>query len=74
MNDLISPKYQMKLAKDVEDAIWNEYSSYKQVRNYVHKWHEYDEQNYWENFQVIFSENKNIDLNAVKSFLDWVWR
>lgn len=64
MNDLISPKYQMKLAKDVEDAIWNEYSSYKQVRNYVHKWHEYDEQNYWENFQVIFSENKNIDLNA----------
>ncbi|MBD3864400.1 abortive infection family protein [Olleya marilimosa] len=64
MNELISPKYQMKLAKDVEDAIWKEYSSYKQVKNYVGKWHEYDEQNYWENFQLVISDNKNIDLNA----------
>lgn len=54
----------MKLVKDVEDAIWNEYSSYKQVRNYVSKWYEYDEQNYWENFQLVISGNKNIDLNA----------
>lgn len=64
MNELISPKYQMKLAKEVEDAIWEEYGSYKQVRNYVGKWHEYDEQNYWENFQLVISDNKNIDLNS----------
>ncbi|WP_282081589.1 abortive infection family protein [Aquimarina algiphila] len=64
MNELISPKYQMKLAKEVEDAIWKEYSSYKQVKNYVGKWHEYDEQNYWENFQIVINDNKNIDLNA----------
>ncbi|PCH91238.1 MAG: hypothetical protein COB85_09360 [Bacteroidetes bacterium] len=65
MNDLISPKYQMKLVKEVEDAIWKEYGSYKQVRNYVEKWHECDEQNFnWENFALVISDNKNIDLNA----------
>lgn len=64
MNELISPKYQMKLATEVEEAIWKEYSSYKQVKNYIGKWHEYDEQNYWENFQLVINDNKNIDLNA----------
>jgi hypothetical protein len=55
----------MKLAKEVEDAIWKEYGSYKQVRNYVEKWHEHDEQNFnWENFPLVISDNKNIDLNA----------
>lgn len=54
----------MKLAKDVEDAIWKEYSSYKQVKNYINKWHEYDEQNYWENFQLVINDKKNIDLNS----------
>lgn len=64
MNDLISPKYQMKLTKDVEDGIWKEYSSYKQVRNYIEKWHEHDGQNYdWENFPLILNDDK-IDLNA----------
>jgi len=64
MNELISPKYQMKLAKEVEDAIWKEYSSYKQVRNYIGKWYEYDGRDCWENFQLVISDNKNIDLNA----------
>jgi hypothetical protein len=65
MNDLISPKYQMKLSKEVEDAIWKEYGSYKQVRNYIEKWHEHDGQNFnnWENFSIIWS-NGNIDLNS----------
>lgn len=64
MNELISPKYQMKLTKDVEDAIWKEYTSYKQVRNYIEKWHEYDERGFWENFRLVISDNKTIDLNA----------
>jgi len=65
MKDFFSPKYQMKLAKEVEDAIWKEYSSYKQVRNYIEKWHEYDERNFNRgNFNVVVNDNKNIDLNA----------
>jgi hypothetical protein len=40
MNDLISPKYQMKLVKSVSDAIWLEFPSYEQVRYYINKWHE----------------------------------
>ena len=63
MNELISPKYQMKLTKEVENAIWKEYESYKEVGNYINKWHEYDEQNYWENFNIA-GKNGNIDLNA----------
>jgi hypothetical protein len=62
MNELISPKYQMKLTKEVESAIWKEYESYKEVGNYINKWHEIDEQNYWENFNVT-GKNGNIDLN-----------
>jgi hypothetical protein len=64
MNELISPKYQMKLTTEVENAIWAEYSSYKNARNYILKWHEYDEQNYWENFNLIEKDDKKIDLNA----------
>lgn len=55
----------MKLATKIEEAVWNEYSSYKNVRNYIEKWHEYDEQNYeWENFSIVEKEDKNIDLSS----------
>ncbi|MDC1465006.1 abortive infection family protein [Polaribacter sp.] len=64
MNELISPKYLMKLTTEVEKAIWDEYSSYKNARNYIGKWYEYDEQNYWENFNLIEKADKKIDLNA----------
>lgn len=65
MNELISPKYQMQLAANVEKAIWDEYLSYKNVRNYIDKWHEFDERNYnWENFSVVERDDKKIDLNA----------
>lgn len=63
MNELISPKYQMKLAAEVEKVIWKEFGSYKDVRNYIEKWHEYDEINHnWENFSLFTLDNK-IDLN-----------
>lgn len=65
MKELISPKYQMKLAAEVEKAVWDEFGSYKNVRNYIEKWHEYDEQNYnWENFRIVIKDDENIDLNA----------
>lgn len=65
MNELISPKYQMKLAMEVEKAVWEEFGSYKNVKYYIEKWHDSDQQNYnWENFRIITKEDKNIDLNA----------
>jgi len=40
MNNLISPKYQMKLVNDVEQALWNEFSEakYYNVEKYIEKW------------------------------------
>ncbi len=70
MEELISPKYQMKLIKEVSDAIWKEFGSYEQVRYYLSKWHEnnYDpngfNDHYWENFTIVEKENKKIDLIA----------
>jgi hypothetical protein len=70
MEELISPKYQMKLLKEVNEAIWAEYGSYEQVQYYISKWHEnnYEPQgfnnNYWENFTIVEKENKKIDLLA----------
>jgi hypothetical protein len=62
MNELISPKYQMKLVKSVHDAIWDEYKSYKEVKLYIEKWHESDDyNNNWENFNIVSIDNK-IDL------------
>jgi len=70
MDELISPKYQMRLVDSVYDAIWYEFSSFEQVRHYINKWHEsnYDpngfNNNFWENFTIVDKENKKIDLQA----------
>jgi hypothetical protein len=42
MNELISPKYQMKFISEVDKAIWDEYKSYKDVGYYIEKWREFD--------------------------------
>lgn len=62
MKDLISPKYQMKLATEVEKTLWNEFITYKNVRYYIEKWHKnnYD----CENFSIIIKDDKNIDLSS----------
>ena len=65
MNELISPKYLMKLVKSVHEVVWREYPTYKEVRLYIGKWHhsEYNSWNdYSENFAIAFKENKEIDL------------
>jgi hypothetical protein len=63
MNELISPKYQMKLVKSVHEAIWEEYKTYKEVSLYIDKWYEGDQwNNNWENFQIIPKSNGEIDL------------
>jgi len=76
MEDLISPKYQMKLLKEVNDAIWSEFASYEQVRYYISKWHQNNYEphgfnnNYWENFTIVERENKKIDLLATLNSMD----
>jgi len=63
MDDLISPKYQMKLVKSVHDAIWEEYKTYREVSLYIDKWYESDEwNNNWENFHIFQKDNGEIDL------------
>lgn len=68
MDDLISPKYQMRLVNSVEKAIWDEYKSYKQVRLYIDKWYKNNFEPYgfnndfWENFKIVEKPNKEIDL------------
>lgn len=70
MDELVSPKYQVRLLKTVTDAIWAEFGSYEQVRFYIEKWHQNNYEpggfnnNYWENFKIVERENKKIDLPA----------
>ena len=67
MNNQISPKYLMKLVKDVETAIWEEFKSDKEAKIYISKWHvfEYDINGYSENFQIITkNHSEDIDLLA----------
>ena len=70
----ISPKYRMKLTKQVADAIWAEYASYKEVEFYIQKWHHYEEDqwgnNQWENFSIKFKEAGGIDLPATLHKMD----
>lgn len=72
MNDIISPKYQMKLVNEVNEAIWADYKSYKDVRYYINKWHAEDNDwnNNWENFKIISKENGEIDLLATLHAID----
>lgn len=69
MDDLISPKYQMQLVSSVEQAIWDEYKSYKQVRLYINKWYKNNNDSigysdHWENFTIVEKPNKEIDLTS----------
>ncbi len=64
MENKISPKYLMKLVSKIEETLWAEFSEqkYRNVKFYIDKWHEYDEQNDWENFHVFTKDDGNIDL------------
>lgn len=72
MNELISPKYQMKLIQDVDKAIWSEYSSYKNVKLYIEKWHivDNDWNNPWENFNIVCKDKGEIDLTQTLHNMD----
>lgn len=72
MNDKISPKYQMQLIDDVEKSIWANYSSYKNVKYYIEKWHEssQDWNNDWENFRIEIKQSGDIDLLSTLHSID----
>lgn len=63
----VSPKYLMALIDEIEAKIWSDFSSYKNVKNYIEKWHQDDGggnfNDYWENFQI-FEKDGKIDLNS----------
>jgi len=68
MEDLISPKYRMKLTEDVEKAICSEYSSYKKILFYIQKWHQIGD--FWENFTIFKNKSGTIDLSQTLHNVD----
>jgi hypothetical protein len=73
MEGLISPKYQLRLAKDISEAIWAEYKSYREVEAYIGKWHIEEEfNNYWQNFHIRRKPTNEIDLLSTLNNIDGV--
>ncbi len=68
--DLISPKYRVTLIRNIERAIWKEYSSYADVSLYIEGWHQ--DAGVWaeENFKIQYSYPSKIDLLATLSNID----
>ena len=57
-----SPKFMLELIVRVDQALWDEFKTYKDVEAYMDRWYETDG-NFWSNFDIIRQEdNKNIDL------------
>ena len=79
MNDLISPKYQMKLVNDVEQALWNEFSEakYYNVEKYIEKWQLWEDRydgsyhiGWTPQFAIKQQQNGNIDLKSTLHTID----
>lgn len=75
--DKISPKYQMQLVKNIEQALWKEYTSYKEVLQYILKWHDrsldYNSFScFTENFEIHYKDKdkKNIDVYSTLHGID----
>lgn len=66
----LSPKYLLRLANEVSNAIWRDYTSYKEVGYYIKRWYRYDERNDWENFKIEYKEPSKIDLLSTLNNID----
>ncbi len=67
MGTPISPKYLMKLAHEIHDALWDLFptNKYRNVGYYIEKWHEEEGDgwnHHWENFSIYKRDNGEIDL------------
>ncbi len=70
MIDKISPKFKMQVLLEIENAIWNEYKTYKRVRQYMEQWIEEDDWNN-QNFVIITKGDTNdIDLTQTLTHID----
>lgn len=58
----------MKLIDCIEQKIWEEFNSYKNVENYIEKWHHADIN--YENFTTYHKEGGSIDLNKTLHNID----
>lgn len=58
----------MKLIDQIEKIMWEDFSSYKNVKNYIKKWHTYDDYNN-ENF-LIYEDDGKINLNETLHNID----
>lgn len=72
MNELISPKYQMKLVESVENALWAEFSTskYKNVEYYIEKWNIVYDDFGNANFYIYKKKDNNIDLTKTLHNID----
>lgn len=72
MDSDISPRYIMDLIARMENAIWNQYNSYKKVKFYIEKWYRCEESinHYWENFKIAYKVDHNIDLEQTLHNID----
>ncbi|MXV52591.1 hypothetical protein GS399_16580 [Pedobacter sp. HMF7647] len=81
MNELISPKYQMRLVEEVENALWNMFdtSKYYNVEKYIEKWqvfeNRYSDTGYHYGWSPQFEikkqkNNSGIDLKSTLHSLD----
>lgn len=80
MIELISPKYQMKLVEDVENALWDMFSTskYYNVEKYIEKWQEYEDRHsdtgfhigWTPQFEIKKQDGNNIDLKSTLHSID----
>jgi hypothetical protein len=81
MEGLISPKYQMKLVEDVENALWNMFttSKYYNVEKYLEKWQVFEDRYTDTNFHIGWTpqfeikkqkEGGSIDLKSTLHSID----
>jgi Abortive infection C-terminus len=75
MNELISPKYFIKLTKSVEESIRAEYANNKDIKFYLNRWivGNYESNGYYngyeQKFQII-ENNNTIDLPSTLNSMD----
>ncbi|MCO5267602.1 MAG: abortive infection family protein [Brumimicrobium sp.] len=80
MNELISPKYQMKLVSDVENALWEQFDSskYYNVERYLEKWQIFEDRRtetgfnlgWTPQFEIKKQEGDKIDLKSTLHSMD----
>lgn len=71
MNDFISPKYRMKLIKELTQTIEREYPTSQEALYYIEKWHEvnHDWNHHSENFNILEKDGL-IDLVRTLHYID----